>query len=231
MFCKHCGKEVADGAKFCAACGQPTGEAPRAAASSATGLPPILDSFLSQLMGLKNPIEAMGLAAKEVNFTGIVAMGLYFLVYVFYTTFSFCRGQYGGIIGFFGMFGISCAIGSIYLLLMLCAFCGMNFFAQGKVPNIATCINTFGLALIPSAAGMILNFGCSYIWDPLTSFISSIGSASLVLLLYVAIGKMEEKPVRNYFWLFCVVFAFASTLSTIINNEIVTAYVRACMGF
>lgn len=231
MFCKHCGKEVADGAKFCAACGQSVADAPRTATSSATGLPPILDSFVAQLMGLGKPMDAMGLAAKATDFTGMVAIGLYFLVYAFYSTFSYCQGQYGGLVGFFGMFGISCAMGAIYLILMLGSFCVLNFFAQGKVPNIASCINTFGLALIPVTASMILNFGCSYIWDPLTDFVSAIGTAALILLLYVAIGKMEEKPVRNYFWIFCVAFAFASTLSGVINSEIVTAYIRSCMGF
>lgn len=227
MFCKHCGKEVADGAKFCAACGQPTGEAPR---TSGTGLPPIVDSFVSQLKALVNPTEGIGLAAKCPDFTGVIGIGLYYLIYVFYNAVSAYQSDYtSSIVGFGGMFGISCAMGAIYLALLAIAYFGTCFVAQGGMPNLASCVNSFGYALVPATFAMVLNFGLGFVWDPLASFVSTIGTVFLYLALYVAVQKMEAKPVRSYFWVFCVAIAFAVVLANFINGEIYSAYINSCL--
>ena len=228
MFCKHCGKEVADGAKFCTACGQPTGEARPA---SSAGLPPIVESFIDQIKGIANPTEAVGLAAKSVDFTGIIGIGLFYLVYLFYNTISAFQASYSDVVGFGGMFAISLAMGAIELALLFGAFYGVSFVAYGAMPNPTAVINSFGFALIPSVVAMCLNFGLGFVWSPLANFVSTAARIFMWLILYVSVQKGETKPVRSYFWVFCGAVAFASVLASFINNEIYSAYLLSCIRY
>jgi len=222
MFCKHCGKEVADGALFCASCGQPV-----QASNPPTPqpqMPPILKSFLDLLKGLMNPEQGIGLAAKCTDYAGAIGIGLYYFIYVFARSVEAYQDGLGRIVTFGGMFGISCAMGAIYLVLMLIAFYGVMSYAANKPANPFVCLNVFGIALIPATVAMILNFGFGFVWDPLASFLTTIGNLFLYLVLYFSLGHMGEKPARNPFWVYCVAIAFAVVLSAFINGEIYAAY-------
>lgn len=222
MFCKFCGKELADDAKFCASCGNPVATA--APAATAPQMPAVFGEFVEMLKGLLNPAEGIGIAAKSTGYAGAIGIGLYYFVYLFFNCVAAYQDGYGRYVSFGGMFAISLAMGAIYLALIFLAFFGVVSFASGKVANPFACMNVFGVALMPSVAAMILNFGFGFVWSPLANFFYTIGAIALWLILWFAVGKLEEKPVRNYFWIACAAFACAEVLANFINNKIMIAY-------
>lgn len=219
MFCKFCGKELADDAKFCASCGNAV-----SAPSTAPKMPAVFGEFVEMLKGLLNPTEGIGIAAKSTGYAGAIGIGLYYFVYLFFNCVSAYQNGLGRYASFGGLFAISLAMGAIYLALIFLAFFGVVSFASGKVANPFACMNVFGIALMPSVAAMILNFGFGFVWSPLANFLSTAAAIALWLILWFAVGKLEEKPVRNYFWIACTAFAFSEVLANFINNKIMIAY-------
>ncbi len=244
MFCKHCGKEVADGALFCASCGQPTGAAPAPAAAPAAPaqLPAFLKNLLDQVKAILNPPKAIGLAAQSKGLEGIVGLGLFYLIYVFSRVVEAYQGSMGDFyyadgqvtmtvdvsryVGFGGMFAISLGMGIVYLGFLYAAFFGVVSIATGKVLNPLTCMNILGIALLPSVAAMIVNFGFGFLWTPLASLMSLIATLFLYISLYTAVEKTEHKPVRPYFWIYVALMGAAVVLAEFINNVIYGAYIK-----
>ena len=84
MFCPKCGKQIPDGAAFCASCGNRIGgEAPAKPATQ--GMPPILNNLFTKLVGFftTNRQEAVVAdAAKDTTWSGAILAGVGILVFV-----------------------------------------------------------------------------------------------------------------------------------------------------
>ena len=214
MFCKHCGKQLPDNAQFCDGCGQSTGAVKPASA----GMPPFIQSFLDQIKALVNPTEAIGLAAKSTGFEGVIGLGLYWLIFALYNAVV-TDSVYTN---FGALFGLSLVTGLLYLGFVYGALFGISFLATGKPANPLTVMNILGLALIPATVANLINMGFHFAWWGLESFLADIAFLFLILILYVAVQKME-KPVRSYFWIFCVGLALAFVLSDVFGDLIMDA--------
>lgn len=92
MFCPKCGKELPEGAAFCASCGNPTGanaQQPKQANSAAAtlqGMPPILGNLLKRFIGFFTGVrqEAVVLdSVKDNTWSGAILAGVGVLVFIF----------------------------------------------------------------------------------------------------------------------------------------------------
>ncbi len=255
MFCKNCGKELTNDAKFCNACGTPaeavapSGEGsgvyvPPAAQPQANTItiPPIFANFLPELKALfsKNPTKIASVAAKSTGFE--------WAIWAFVSLFSFAfsaavfplqlikdmAGSMGGSVmeyleyPFGGIFGISLLIGLIAYVVFGAGFWGLNCLVHKKLIHPCKTLNLFSCALIPLIAAQLLNMLLGLMWIPLTVYTILFAVIFLVVLLYVGIQRVEKMETSPA-WLFTAVVALLMGLVLLIGGSIYGAVIKAAI--
>lgn len=89
MFCSKCGKELPEGAAFCASCGNPTGataQKPKQTNDSLQGMPPIIGNLLKRVIGFFTGARQEAVVAdavKDTTWSGAILAGAGLLVFIF----------------------------------------------------------------------------------------------------------------------------------------------------
>lgn len=249
MFCKNCGKELTDDAKFCNACGtsvegvaQPAAASTPAPQGTTVTIPPIFANFLPELKELfsKNPTKIASVAAKSTGFE----WAIWALVSLFSFAFSAAlvplqiikdlAGSLGNsVMGdleypFGGLFGISLLIGFITYGIFAAGFWGLNCLVHKKLIHPCKTLNVLSCAIIPLIAVQLLNMALGFMWLPLTVYGILFAMILLVILLYVGIQRIE-KIETSPAWLFTVFVALTMGLSLWIGSAIYGEVIKAAI--
>lgn len=220
MFCKSCGTQLDDDAKFCENCGAATDNAPAAAAPATVGPNPMFTNSVESLKSfVKNPISAIGNAAKTNTMEWVVFAVIGVLIYalgnavVGLESVAKELGEYakyvklGDIYPFFGNFAKGLLVGAVAFgaaagglwVLITSIFKKQIAFTQ--------MLNMVGLASVPLTAVYVLNMLLGLIYMPLTSILVSVAFVMVIVLLYVGIKEFAESD-SQVFYGFSAVMAF-----------------------
>ena len=119
MFCKNCGKEISEGAKFCSSCGTAIGNKPRVCASCGTEIEE--GAVFCANCGAALPFAAPTEKPKEYSTKSKLAAGLFGIFLGGLGVHSFYMGNVG--IG----------VAQIFVTLITCGFGSLWGFIEGIV--------------------------------------------------------------------------------------------------
>lgn len=227
MFCKNCGSQLADNAKFCASCGSQVDTSPFVAPTAQPIQPrtpnPMFSKFVSAITNfVKNPIAAVNDAAKSDTHEWSLFAALAVLVYALSAGISAAIG-YGDFLKAFGyniltsaagFFGIAVAIWLLVTPILK------------KGVSIIRVFNMVGVAVLPVVAVSVPNILFSVIDYGLVSVFETTAMAMTLLLLYEGIKKLEISEKAAFFGLCISVAAvvFVVWIVGLIGSEIFYSY-------
>lgn len=220
MFCKNCGTQLDDGARFCANCG--TAVAQTAASVSApvrTAKPnPMVTNFVSVIKSFwKSPETAVAGAAKSnthewalFGAIGVVAYALGAAIVgleMFSQLLSSILGGFsdyvsmGDIYPFLAIFGISLLIGAAAYGLTALGVWALVSFVFKKQATIVQALNMVTVATLPLVVIHIFNMLAGLIYAPLAIVFIIAALVMTAILLYMGIqefGELDKSPFYGY---------------------------------
>lgn len=258
MFCSQCGKEVPEGAAFCAGCGTPVGAAPAAPAAPVataeakpSAVMKVLNSFLAILKGVfsGDVVKTVGAQAKNTGFEWIVGIALTVLTFTVAMSVNFLQGVsqlVKGIAGgmgsqlmeyigfpFLGIFGVSLLIGLITTGAVVAGMWLLAKLVAKKNVSWFSVLNLVATATLPLSACYIVNMLLGLIWLPLPIIVSVVALMMTVVLLYIGFQKLE-KPVLAPFYPFTALIAavtiVALLLSYLLYGSVLSVWIKGLSG-
>lgn len=259
MYCVNCGKNLADDAKFCDACGAPVASdqaAPAAepvAAEAPVITPPvaqvpvakqnaITSGFFKTLKGFfsKNTVRTVGESAKSTGMEWLLTALLCCLVYalalalnvkqIIDSTLGALSSMLGGKIYNFGIW-------LLYgLLISILSYFLMSFVLFGTVKlvfkknvNIHCVFNLVATASLPLATAYVLNIILGFIWIPFIFIFSAAALASTAVLLYAGMQKLD-KFETSPFAAYSVVWIIVAAVLIIVASICIKSAVESLVG-
>ncbi len=229
MFCRNCGKELADGAKFCDGCGAPTdaaggGYAPVAPAQPAQN--PMVTNFTASLTGIvKDPEGTVRKEARSGTLEWAIFAGISLVTFalsmaigfkkVLAAALSIMTGSTASLpLSFGGMLGMSFLVGLIaFGLLTAGVWVAANYVFKTQV-SFPQALNMVGVASLPFSAACIVNMLAGLLWGPLAVVFFGVGAAMSAVLLYE--GFKEYAGEKSPFLMFLAVVGVTVLLTVII---------------
>lgn len=227
MFCKKCGSQLVEDARFCANCGSQVDSAPYVAPTTQPIQPrtpnPMFSKFVTAITTfVKNPIDTVNNAAKSATHEWTLFAALAILVCALSAGISAAIG-YGDFLKEFGyniltssagFFGIAVAIWLLVTPILK------------KDVSIIRVFNMVGVAVLPVVAVSVPNILFSVIDYGLVSVFETAAMAMTLLLLYEGIKKLEISEKAAFFGLCISVAAvvFVVWIVGLIGSEIFYSY-------
>ena len=233
MFCKYCGKGLADDAKFCDGCGSRLDGVRVESDPSAFGVDirSILGNCLATLKGFfsKNTVKTVGESAKSTGWEWIVFALASALAYALALAVNIKQGindllgsfanitldtlsdSYGVEIYNFGnwfLYGLLISIGT-YLLMSILLFLVTKYVFKKNV-SIVCVLNLVATASLPLTVAYVLNMLLGLMWLPLVIVVSIAALVMTALLLYVGMQKLDKldtSPLWAYTGIWAVIVA------------------------
>ena len=226
-FCPACGAQLAPGATFCPACGNQIGAAPKAPAE----VPAFIgDSLNTAKTFVKNPDEAVGLAAKNKGIMWTIFGGAWLLVALFAITTCVhtaivtyvkraadCdRSDARDYIemadthswGLGLVWDLLLAAG-LFFALGLAIYAAVKFIHKKDI-SFNNAFNVVGVALLPMTAVLLVDMAVAILWTPIVIFLTSVACLLSIILLYQGFTKLaetEKPPIWSFICTIgCVVF-------------------------
>ncbi len=218
MFCSKCGKELPEGAAFCASCGNPTGAtAPKTNQNaSLNGMPPILGNLVKRVVGFFTGARQEAVVAdsvKDTTWSGAILAGVGILVFIFtqlvnVTALVRAFAQYTGVdygdafkaasrsVETWPAFWLSLLFAVIYAVVLA----GMTFVMVKMMKGNLTFLNAVNVAAyasLPVIAITIPNMLFGLIWGLLPMFFMAVAMLVSFYLIYRTVS--EACGVKNGF--------------------------------
>ena len=218
MFCSKCGKEIANDAAFCPACGNAV-NAPAASSAAPVATAPAEPSafsvacgkFLGILKGVfsADATKTLATQAKNTGLEWIFGLSLAIVTFVLYRVIAVAHAASyfsGG--AFFQHFAKNLFLSIFVLGAVLFGMWVMTKLVTRKDIPWLCILNVLGTATLPLSACCLLNMLLCLLWAPLAAFVSIIGQVMSLLLLYTGFEKLE-KPAISPLYPFTLVTVFA----------------------
>ncbi len=227
MFCKNCGNNLSDDARFCNVCGTPV-DAIQPAGSVAPKEPnPMFANFLAYIKGFfsSKTTETVTLAAKSKSLEWIIFIAANVLTFAlsFMLNVKYMMGSNetlevlgNNVFNYFLLFLINLFAGSVVLFalaggLFLC----LKLIFKRDV-SLFQALNIVSYATIPVTAVCTANIILGLIAFPISIITYVVGILGSCCLLYVGVQKTDEEKDVPYF-LFIAVLAVAAALGILIT--------------
>lgn len=255
MYCSNCGKQLADDAKFCDACGaQIDPAAPAAGAGAASAGAPVqppypavkenvlVTNFVKAIKGFysKHTVRTVGQAAKSTGMEWILLTLISCLVYALALAlnvkqlFDGAFGALSGVIvsaiynfGIWFLYGLIIAVVSYFASsLLLFGAVKLVFKKEVAVQNV---FNLVAVATLPLTTAYILNIILGFVWVPLIFVFSAAAFVATAVLLYVGMQKLD-KFETSPFIAYVVVWIIVSLIVCIVVDVCLNAAAKSLMS-
>lgn len=209
MFCSKCGKELPEGAAFCASCGNPTGAtAPKTNQNaSLNGMPPILGNLVKRVVGFFTGARQEAVVAdsvKDTTWSGAILAGVGILVFIFtqlLNSIHFVRSflqlmnyDYGEAqeaasenAEIWAAFGFSALFAVVYAGVLVGGTFLMVKMLKGNL-TFLNVVNVAAYASLPVIAVSILNLVVGFIWGLLPVILFAAAVMASLYLIYRAVS-------------------------------------------
>lgn len=219
MFCSKCGKELPEGAAFCASCGNPTGataQKPKQTNDSLQGMPPILGNLLKRVVGFFTGARQEAVVAdavKDTTWSGAILAGVGVLVFIFtqlLNVIHFLRAylqmsgaDYGEaqkyasrLAEIWPAFWMSLLFAVLYAGALVGGTFLMIKMLKGNL-SILNVVNVAAYASLPVIAVCIANLVLGFIWGLLPMILFAAAMIASLYLIYRAVS--DACGVKNAF--------------------------------
>ena len=194
MFCRNCGKQLADEAKFCDACGTPTGDAPIAKAESAPN--PMFKNFTDSFLGMFSE-NIVKVSVKEAS-----SKTLEWILFAAAYSLAFALSLKIGLWDFNKpVFILSLLLGSLLIFSRIGGLFISSKFIFRKNTGFFEVANMTSYSYLPVAVVTLASILLSLIWAPLGIFSMLIAFTVRTVLCYAGFSKLdkfEKTPLFAY---------------------------------
>ena len=253
MFCSKCGKNLADGVRFCDACGAPVGvdaaqpQAPVYYAPAPKPQNPIVANFVKVFMGFftKDPVGTAVNAGKSNTLEWLLVAAVSVVAYALALAANV--GQLlSDILGAaseymlpylynFGewlLYGLLIGIGT-YFLMSAAMYLTVKV-AYKKTVSFNSACNLVAAASLPLACVWVANILLGFVWFPLVLILSVAALIAAVILLYMGLQTYADEgqpaPCIAYVVAWAAVVAVVVILVAVIGQAAVEEAVGSLMG-
>ncbi len=245
MFCKNCGANLPDDAKFCTTCGAVTGEAPVSAAQPQViyvqkASNPMVEKFVSTIKNFfSKPVAAVSASAKSVTHEWSILAAINIVLYALGAAVvglemisqllgsmigSLAKGMdLGEIYPFFAIFGIGLLIGvATYFATSLGIWILIAKIFK-KNASFTSVLNMVATASLPLGIISLANMLLGLIYAPITIIFFIVAFAMSVILLYNGsqkFEKLDKSPFYGFGIVLLIVVAIAFLLGLLYFSAI-----------
>lgn len=228
MFCNNCGKNLADGAKFCDACGAQVGVATGEVTTNSnlqveTAENPIFKDTLKTVKGFfsKNTVKTIGDAAKsqgmEWTVLGLISMLVYALALavnvkqILESALGIASEFLINSLYKFGtwfLYGLLISAGT-YFLTSILMYAAIKLIFKKSI-SFRSVLNLVAAASLPMTTAYLINIIFGFIWIPAVIIFSAASVIATSVLLYIGMQKLEKiekSPFAAYVGIMTMVIA------------------------
>ena len=241
MFCKNCGKNLPDNARFCDGCGAQLGDAPAAqsapyrAAAPVAQANPIVDNFLKVLKGFfsKNSLETIEASAKSTTLEWILVGLLSIVVYAFALAANV--GQTlsqiadGADISSVYNFGIWLLFGLLFGAVSFCTAAFGSFLAAkiatNSFVNVHSAFNVVAAGTLPLSCVYLANILLGFIWSPIAMVLAICGIIACAIYMYSGFQKLAPFAKTPYI-VYSIVWAIVVIVSLLVSYLVIRGYIE-----